>query len=246
MEPSVQLYFQQGLAPSTQKSYGAAFKRFHAFCVRFSVANPFPVNEKLLCSFAAYLAVEGLAPQTGKVYFSAVRSMQLSLGLPDPREQSSMPALKRVQAGIRRFRMLHGATPRIKLPITIPVLDQIWLVLDRSSNPNKVVLWAIACSAFFGFFRLGELLPVSACRFHQRTNLAWGDVAVDSLEEPHMARVHLKVSKCDQLGGGVDVFLGRKGTPLCPVATIICYIAIRGNSQGAFFLDSCRGIITKA
>jgi hypothetical protein len=142
--------------------------------------------------------------------------------------------------------MLHGATPRIKLPITIPVLDQIWLVLDRSSNPNKVVLWAIACSAFFGFFRLGELLPVSACRFHQRTNLAWGDVAVDSLEEPHMARVHLKVSKCDQLGGGVDVFLGRKGTPLCPVATIICYIAIRGNSQGAFFLDSCRGIITKA
>ena len=31
LEPSIQLYFQNGLAPSTQKTYKAAMKRFHSF-----------------------------------------------------------------------------------------------------------------------------------------------------------------------------------------------------------------------
>ena len=83
MAPSVQL---AGLAPFPLKSYHTAMKRFGNFCVKFNVLNPFPVNETLLCSFAAYLADEGLAPQTGKSYLAAVRNMPLSLGLPDPRE----------------------------------------------------------------------------------------------------------------------------------------------------------------
>ena len=53
-----------------------------------------------MCCFAAFLAYEGLAPQTGKGYMAAVRSMQISLGLLDLRDQSSLPMLKRVQAGI--------------------------------------------------------------------------------------------------------------------------------------------------
>ena len=51
-----------------------------------------------MCCFAAFLADEGLAPHTGKGYLAAVRSMQISLGLPDIRDQSSLPMLKRVQA----------------------------------------------------------------------------------------------------------------------------------------------------
>ena len=71
-------------------------KRFHGFCVKFNVVNPFPVTEQLLRSFVSFLADEGLAPQTGKSYLAAVRNMQISLGLPDPRESSSLPVLKRV------------------------------------------------------------------------------------------------------------------------------------------------------
>ena len=141
-------------------TYNAALKRFHKFCVQYSVTNPFPVTEHLLCCFAALLVDQGLAPQTGKSYLSAVRSMQISLGLPDPREHSSLPILKRVQAGICRALLLRGTPPRIRLPITTPVLAQIRRILDTSSNPRKVELWAIACSAFFEFFGLGELLSL--------------------------------------------------------------------------------------
>ena len=152
MEDSVQFYFQQGLVPSTQKAYQAATRRFHNFCMKYNLMNPFPVTEKLLCSLIAFLANEGLAPQTCKSYLAAVRNVQLSLGLPDPREQSSLPVLKRVQAGISRARMLKGAQARIRLPITIHILEKLFDQHMASSNPERVVIWAVPSIVFFGFF----------------------------------------------------------------------------------------------
>lgn len=113
--------------------------------------NPFPVTEHLLCAFVSYLADEGLTPQTGRVYLSALRSMQISLGLPDPRDSSSLPILKRVQAGISRSHAKKGVPTRIRLPITAHILSNIHDTLMASSNPEKHVIWAIAYMAFLGF-----------------------------------------------------------------------------------------------
>lgn len=52
--------------------------------------------------------------ETGKSYLSTLRSMQISLGLPDPREQSSLSILKRVQAGeyeLLKARLLVSDSP---------------------------------------------------------------------------------------------------------------------------------------
>ena len=68
----------------------------------YNVIDPFPLTKHMLCFFVTYLAEQGLAPQMGKAYLAALRNAQISLGLPDPREQSSFPLLKRVQAGISR------------------------------------------------------------------------------------------------------------------------------------------------
>ena len=158
MAGTVQRYFAEGIAPSTRKTYSAASKRFHAFCVKFNVPSPFPVSEHTLCCFAAYLAEKGLAPQTAKTYLSAVRNLQLSLGLPDPRDQSSLPILKRVLAGIARSRLTRRVPLKVRLPITAPILAQLHGNLTQSSRPDRVLIWAVAATAFFGFFRLGELL----------------------------------------------------------------------------------------
>ena len=140
---SVQRYFQAGLAPATQKTYSTAMNRFNNFCVKCMITDPFPVSELLLCSFAAYLADEGLAPQTVKTYLASVRNTQLSLG---PREGSSLPILKR---GISR---LKGTKSRVRLPITIHILRAVQAHLHTASFPDRE---AIAATAFF---RLGELI----------------------------------------------------------------------------------------
>ena len=82
------------------------------------------------------------------------------------------------------------------------------------------MLWAISATAFFEFFRLGELLPDSTS-FDPAVHLAWGDVAVDSNINPCMVQIHLKRSKCD----------------LCLVSALLDYIACRGEAPSS----ACRG-----
>ena len=222
----------QGLAPSTRKTYGAASKRFYGFCTLHHILSPFPVCEYTLCCFASHLADEGLSPQTVKSYLSAVRNLHLSFGFPDPRDNSSLPVLKRVLAGISRTYIDRDrVSARTRLPITIHILARIHEVLSHSPCEVHTLIWAIAATAFFGFFRLGELL--AEC--HNPSNLSWGDVAVDCKSSPTMVRIHLHRSKCDQFGRGVDIFLGRTDTMLCPVTAIVEYIRIRRDPPGAFF-----------
>ena len=213
-------------------------KRFSSFCTRYNITNTFPVTEHLLCCFAAYMADEGLSPQTGKTYMAGVRNMQLSLGLPDPRDQSSLPILKRVQIGIARVRLQKRTPHKIRLPITTPLLRCIKHSLDSSGHPNKLMLWAVSCTAFFSFFRLGEWLLDSQSAFNQTIHLTWGDVAVNDPANPTMLRIRLKQSKTDQLGSGADIILGRTNTDICPVAALLGYISTRGDRPGPFFMDS--------
>ena len=100
-------------------------RKFTTFCERYHVPDPFPVTEFLLCSFAASMAEGGLAPQTVKSYLAAIRNTQLSLGLPDPRERSSLPVLKRVLAGISRSCLGRGQPSRVRLPVTAVLLRRI-------------------------------------------------------------------------------------------------------------------------
>ena len=178
----------------TQRTYAGALKRFHSFCTHVNVLDPFPVSELLLCSFVAYLADQGLTPQSVKTYLAAVRSVQISLGLPDPRDQSSLPVLKRVQAGISRCRLYRKQPTRVRLPLTAEVLRRFQQAPALLSHSDRPVLWAVAATAFFGFFRLGELLPAARASFHEETDLSWGDVAVDGHATPQMVKVHLKQS----------------------------------------------------
>ena len=80
-----------------QRTYWAALRWFHKFCTVCTVGNPFPVTEQLLCHFMAQLADQGLAPQTIKLHLAGVRNMQISLVLPDPRQQSALSTLQSVQ-----------------------------------------------------------------------------------------------------------------------------------------------------
>ena len=232
MAPLVQSYFRQGLAPSTQRTYDAALRQFHAFCMRYHADTPFPVSEYLLCCFAAHLANEGLAPQTATCYLMAVCNMQLSLGLPDPRDHSSFPTLKRVLAGIRRARLSHSATPRVRLPITGTIMTRLHHTLLALPRSDRQLIWAVASLAFFRFFRLGELLVEAPDWYDPAVHLSWGDVVVDNRTYPSMVKVHLKRSKCDQFGRGVDVIVGQTDTPICPVAAVVTSRALLHHSAG--------------
>ena len=97
----------------------------------------------------------------------------------------------------------------------------------------------VAALCFFGFFRLGELLIAFASSEEESTQarLSWGDAAIESALIPTTIRVFLRVSKCDQMGCGTYVFVGRTNNLLCPVTAVVAYMTKRGTIPGQFFSD---------
>ena len=145
-------------------------------------------------------------PQTS--YLARIQHMQISIGLPDPKEFTSMPRLRMVQSGIQRYVSEQvSKVAKTRLPITLTILLQMrdyWL--PKSADPDVKMLWAAAIICFFGFFQSGEITVRSTTSFNPNIHLAWGDVSVDDTSSPTTLRIRLKTSKTDQL---VDVYIGR-------------------------------------
>ena len=146
-------------------------------------------------------------------------NLQLSIGLPDPRDTSSLPRLKLLLAGVRRVRARDPThSPRVRLPITLAILTAIKQRWKQATiTHNTLMFWVAATACFFGFFRSGEITVPSVAGFDPTVHLTWGDVTADSQTNPTAVCFRLKRSKCDQFGMGVAVYLARTSSPLCPV-----------------------------
>ena len=176
--------------------------------------TPFPVSESLLCYFSTHLACQKQSSQNIKVYLLAIRHMQITLGLPEPQGFSAMPRLRLVQSGIQRTHATQQTETRVRLPITPAIL----LKLKEHWTPHKadadiVMLWAATSLCIFGLFRSRKITILSLTNFDASKHLAWGDVAMDNAGSPQILKVYLKVSKTDQLGKGIDVYVSKTNFP---------------------------------
>ena len=231
---SVRKYFQQGLAPSTQRSYDSAKAQFINFCSSAG-SYPLPLSENLLCFYVSFLADKGLAHSSIKCYLAAARHLQISHGLPDP-NIGDMPRLKQIIRGIKSFQAKQGRQSRPRLPITPTILRSIRNIWSKSSpTHDQVLLWAAFTLAFFGFLRSGEICSPSDKAYDPTAHLSFSDVAIDDPQNPSIMRVHLKTSKTDPFRKGVDIFLGRTYNELCPISAMLAYLAVRGGAEGPLF-----------
>ena len=232
LDQVVQGLLGNGVAASTATAYVSGWRRFLAFCQQFNLA-PLPLCESTLCRFVAFLAEESLCFGTVTSYLSACRFYQILAGFPDP-SLSDFPQLTYVLKGVRR---MVPAPKRHRLPVTPDLLHAILAVWSGSTlDFNRVMLWAAFCLGFFAFLRAGEFTCPSMERFDSSLMLAVGDVWVDSRTNPRCLTVRLKRSKCDPFGSGVNIYVGRTYQPLCPVAAMLSYLAMRPSSPGPLFV----------
>ncbi len=198
--------------------------------------SPFPLLESSASSFVAFLAREGLKHGTIKVYLSAVTYSQIAAGYKDP-FATPWHRLEYVLKGIRRDQAENGIKPKPRLPITPAILrklKQVWKV--SCENHDTKMIWAACCLGFFGFLRCGEMTVPNDEGYDQSCHLSYRDLAVDHQDKPNTIRVRIKASKTDPFRKGVDIFLGRTGTDLCPVTALLNYLCIRGSSHGPLFV----------
>ena len=130
------------------------------------------------------------------------------------------------------------------MPLASQLLRQICPCCLSPTPSHYELLWAMATTCFFGFFRVGEITAPSSSDFDPAIHLAWGDVAISEVRR--MVQVFLKRSKTDQFGRGTEVFLGATVDELCPVRAVSSYVAHLGTAAGAFFRTAAGIAVMKA
>ena len=235
MDKLVSQYYSAALAPSTQRSYQSAHRRYLEFCTSFHLI-PIPLPEDGLCRFVAYLAGDGVAHKSIKCYLAALRNLHVTLQGNDPRI-GDMPVLHYVLQGIKRSQALLGQSKaRVRLPITAELMRSLKRSWEtKGATFDSCMFWAVACTCFFGFLRSGEATVPTTSSYDPGTHLSMSDVAVDSPGMPAKVFLRIKASKTDPWRKGVTICLGRTGLELCPVAALIGYVARRGTNPGPLF-----------
>ena len=186
--------------------------------------------------FASYLARQGLAHTTIKVYLSAVRNLHVTAGLHQEFALQLTPRLELVLQGIKK-EYLKRVQHQTRLPITQSIMGKIRYVLQqRPDDYNNKLMWAACCTAFFGFLRCSEFTVPAQNSYDPDAHLSLADISVDSRTTPSMIQVHIKQSKTDPFRQGVHLCLGKTDNDVCPINGILPYLIVRKGTPGPLFI----------
>ena len=141
---------------------------------------------------------------------------------------------------------MEGEQSREQLPISPDLLRAIKKVWNSNQAiPNTPMLWAACCIAFFGFLRIGEMVVPNNSAYNPSVHLSLSDIAVDNPERPAVLRLTIKQSKTDPFRKGVDLFLGKTDTDICPVRALLNYMILRGTARGPLFILEDGSLLTR-
>jgi len=144
------------------------------------------------------------------------------------------PRLEQVLCGIRKEQA--RTRPRVRLPIAVHIMTQIYSVLEKSpTDYQSIMLWAACCTAFFGFLRVGKMTLPSQQAYDSSVHLSLNDVALDNRSNPTIIWLMIKQSETDPFRMGVNLCLGRTASVVCLVKAVLPYLALRGRSPGPLF-----------
>ena len=177
LEERCRFFLVQGLAQSTQKSYASGQRRFYNFCLQAGklhpTGSPCPTDEWTLCLFVAFLA-DSIQHSSIKVYLSAVQSLHIEQGFPDP-----LLNCLRLRQVMREIKRSQGSSEAHRLPVTDSIMLIIWQSLDVSSH-DDCMFWAACTLGYFGFLRSAEFTVPNLASFTPAIHLSVADLAVDS------------------------------------------------------------------
>jgi hypothetical protein len=206
-------YKNMAFAQSTMKTYKCQTNCYLNFCLDYGL-SPVPASQSTLCCYVAFLG-NRLSPSSIKGYLNAVRLLHLEGGFSNPLIENW--ELNRIQRGILRQK---GTPPSQKLPITVPILLDIFRTLTNS--PADRAFWAACLVAYYGLLRKSTLLPSSpeliAGKF-----IACSDV-VDLDLSSFLLRIRL--SKTNQFGQRVLTLHYVKCGDVCPVRALLTHFGM--------------------
>jgi hypothetical protein len=172
-----------------------------------------------VANFTAWALTENrLKSSTVRSYLSSLATIHRLRNVSD--ENFSNYVVKTIIRGAENLALYEDYAKDTRKVMTLPLLKLIGHELACSdwSEISKQVFWTCSLMAFFGSFRIGELLSCNKNSFVPKETLLWKDLTFRGEDS---VLVKIKISKNRSVHGEtVDLFKYEKAN-LCPVRAII-------------------------
>jgi hypothetical protein len=190
----------QSLTRNTWRKYESAWNLFEAFLTDRNLPFNCPIPITQLRQFAVWADYHRhLSPSTIKSYISALSKLQLLLGF-DQVSFNSDAWLKAFFQGTENAKIYEPQKNSTRRAVTFEILTLIGHQITHSgwSEFTKSLFWAVSLIAFWGSFRLGELLCTDNSAFDPFSTLLWDDI---TFRDDGSLLIHLKSTKTSKFPG---------------------------------------------
>lgn len=193
---------ERGLARGSWQNKVSHLRQYISFTIYYGVPD-FPVHLGILLRFIALLGRGSYAYRSAT---NLISSLKWFAHLLDPPSVKSFEAVL-VSVSLRGLKAQLSRPVRQKLPFTINHLCKFYNHLSLS-NVKHLACWCAILLAFFGCFRLSNLVPASKKKFDPLKHLRRDDIKF----EEDVVLVFYKWSKTNQNSNKVI------WVPICSVA----------------------------
>ena len=165
---------ERGLAQGTWQNKVSHLRQYVTFTVYYNVPD-FPVNLTILLRFIALLGRSSLAANSASNIVASIRWFTAFL---DPLSVKTFDSVL-VTASLRGLRAELSRPVRQMLPFSVDHLCKFYLCLDFS-DVSHLSCWCAMLLAFFGCFRLSNLVPGSKNKYDPIKQLSRDDVKFEN------------------------------------------------------------------
>jgi len=201
------------------------FKRFESFKGKSFI---WPLSREAICQYVDWcLNKEKLSPATVEAYLSALSFVHKVNSMSE--NNCFNFVTKTMLTGAENMKFYSEISGQARKVMTLPVLKILGhqIAVSDWSEDSKQVFWCAALFAFFGSFRMGEILCQDSTKFHPDENLLWKDVKIkiDSVT------VKVKIPKNRKpTGEYIDLF-EYKDSGYCPISAIKKLEILKGRGK---------------
>ena len=217
IEKAVEI-FSSSVTRETQGGYATATR--HYFAAERALGRKFevPPTELEYIFLTTYLMNQNLSVCTIRSYLAGIRFYLLSLGVTSPPKLPQLAEQLLVGMKNQTSNPIETASKKTRRAITARMLKIIGhgiAVTKEWSSYEKSLRWAVVLVAWWGSFRIGELLTKSKANFHPGSTLLASDVKLS--EESIAFWIRSPKIKRQSTGDVVEVAGNKKfAYPLSP------------------------------
>lgn len=226
-----------GVARNTTLTYKTALNSFDSFRRQYGLPLCWPANLEQIIWFVTYCFEKGLSPKTITTY---IAGLSFYHKLRNWSDISEIFVIKKLLEGCRRSR----SSIDLRRPISINMLAELVNILSRvcySSYETKLFS-AIFLLAYFGLFRVSELVETRGC--HADRALQSYDVKFGV--DKKSINVSIRSHKTKQTGLPTVLRIPcESNSALCPVCSLREFCAIRPLFTGPLFCHINRQPVTR-